>query len=128
MTKPSEESGQDSGRRFDLEERTAQFGEVVIQFLKQLPSNDITSPLIRQLVRSATSVGANYCEADESGSKKEFRHRIGVCKRESKESKYWLRMLATVVPDQRDQARQLWKEGDELNRIFAAIFRKLSDT
>lgn len=119
-----EGKGDHSERAYDLEERTAQFGEAVIAFLKKVPPSDINSPLIRQLVRSATSVGANYTEADEAGTKKEFRHRISISKRESKETKYWLRMIAAAVPEKREEARQLWKEAHELNRIFAAIHRK----
>jgi len=88
-----------------------------------LPLNDITGPLIRQVVRSGTSIGANYTEADESGTKKQFRNFISICKRESKETKYWLRMIAAAVPDKKADARALWKEADELNRIFAAIHR-----
>ncbi|MCA9147481.1 MAG: four helix bundle protein, partial [Planctomycetales bacterium] len=93
----------------------------------QLPVNDVTGPLIRQVVRSGTSIGANYSEADEAGSKKQFRNFISICKRESKETKYWLRMVATTVPDQKSDARRLWKEADELNRIFAAIHRNSND-
>ena len=111
------------GRNYDLSERTAVFGEKVVTFLKQLPVNDITGPLIRQVVRSGTSIGANYSEADEAGTKKQFRNFISICKRESKETKYWLRIIATAVPDQKSEARILWKEADELNRIFAAIHR-----
>ena len=103
------------------------FGERVIAFLKQLPANDVTSPLIRQLVRSSTSIGANYSEADEGGTKKEFRNFISICKREAKETKYWLRMIAAAVPDTKQDARPLWKEADELNRIFAAIHRNSQD-
>ncbi|HRX80525.1 MAG: four helix bundle protein [Planctomycetaceae bacterium] len=113
--------------KFDLTERTAVFGENLIAFLKQLPVNDVTGPLIRQVVRSGTSIGANYSEADEAGSKKQFRNFISICKRESKETKYWLRMVATTVPDQKSDARRLWKEADELNRIFAAIHRNSND-
>ncbi|WP_202947254.1 four helix bundle protein [Zavarzinella formosa] len=79
--------------RYDLEERTAKFGECVISFCKSVPKNVITLPLIGQLVRSATSVGANYCEADESVSKKEFRQKIGYCTKEARETKHWLRMM-----------------------------------
>lgn len=109
---------------YDLAERTAQFGEVVIQFVKRIKLDAITSPLVKQLVRAATSVGANYAEADEAGSKKEFRYRISVCKREARESKHWLRMTAVATPQLKDEARRLWKEAHELNLIFAAIFRK----
>ena len=117
----------DGGRKYDLEERTALFGENMIEFLQQLPASDITGPLIRQLVRSGTSIGANYAEADEGGTKKEFRNFISICKRESKESKYWLRMIAKAVPAKKAEARVLWREADELNRIFAAIHRNSKD-
>ena len=79
---------------------------------------------MKQLVRASTSVGANYCEADEAGTRKEFRYRISVCKRESRECKHWLRMIAKAVPHLRKEARELWQEANELTLIFAAIFRK----
>lgn len=110
-------------RSFDLEERTAKFGEAVIGFAKAIPPNPVNEVLVRQLVRAATSVGANYCEADDAGSKKEFRYRIGVCKRESRESKHWLRMIAAAEPEATARGRQLWQEAKELNLIFGAIFR-----
>src|SRR5437899_770871 len=116
----------DSGnsRSFDMAERTAKkFGENVIQYVLTLPRNAVSSPLISQLVRSATSIGSNYCEADEAGSKKEFKYRISVCCRECRETKYWFRMNATAAPAKAEEARVLWKEADELNRIFAAIHR-----
>ena len=112
---------------FDLAERTARFGEETIRFCTGIRRNAITSPLISQLVRSGISIGANYCEADEAGSKKEFRYRISVCCRESRETKYHLRMIVAAAPDKAEAARGLWKEADELNRIFAAIFRKTKD-
>ena len=111
-------------RRYDLEERTARFGEAVIAFSKRVPITPITEPLIKQLVRAATSVGSNYCEADDAGSKKEFRYRISICKRESRESKYWLRMMAAAIPDLADEARIQWREAKELNLIFGAIYRR----
>jgi four helix bundle protein len=110
-------------RRFDLEERTARFGEAIIAFAKRVPANLVTQPLIPQLVDSGTSVGANYCEADDAGTKKEFKYRISLCKRESRESKHWLRMLAAAVPDMKEEARTLWREAKELNLIFSAIYR-----
>jgi four helix bundle protein len=121
MTNEREEA---DNTRFDLEERTAVFGERLIHVIKELPTNEVTVPLKRQAVRAGTSIGANYCEADEAGSKKEFRHIISLCKRESKETMYWLRMLATAVPDQKQELRELWREARELTRIFAAIHRK----
>jgi four helix bundle protein len=111
-------------RVFDLEERTAQFGEAVIQFCKTVPMAPVSSPLISQIVRSATSVGANYCEADNAVSKKEFRLRIATCQKEARETKHWLRMIATAVPTHKETARILWQEARELHLIFSSILRK----
>lgn len=110
-------------RVYDLEERTARFGEAVIAFAKRLPQTTVVCPLISQIVRSSTSIGANYCEADDAESKKDFRHKIGLCKKETRETKHWLRMIASAVPDVKDEARGLWKEAKELHLIFAAIVR-----
>jgi len=114
-------------QRYDLAERTARFGEAVIRYATTLPRNAVSSPLISQLVKSATSVGSNYCEADEAGSRKEFKYRISVCCRESRETKYWFRMNAAAMPAKAEEARVLWKEADELNRIFATILRNTTD-
>ncbi len=110
-------------KRYDLEERTARFGEAIIGFTKKIPINPVTEPLIGQLVRVGTSVDANYCEADDAGSKKEFRYRISLCKRESRECKHWLRMIVAAVPEMKDEARTHWQEAKELHLIFASIYR-----
>ncbi len=110
-------------RVFDLEERTAKFGEAIVNFAKKVPVNPVTVPLIGQLVHAGTSVGANYCEADDAGSRKEFRYRISLCKRESRETKHWLRMIAAASNDLADEARVHWREAKELHLIFAAIYR-----
>jgi four helix bundle protein len=116
-------SSQPTERKFDLEERTALFGESVIGFSKRIPINAVTQSLVSQLVRAATSIGSNYCEADDAGSRKEFLYRISVCKRESRETKYWLRMVAAAVPDLKPDARAHWLEAKQLHLIFAAIYR-----
>ncbi len=108
---------------YDLEDRTGRFGEAVVVFAKRIPVSLVTEPLIPQLVRAGTSVGANYCEADNAGSKKEFQYRISICKRESREAKHWLRMIAAAVPELKEEARRLWREAQELNLIFSAIYR-----
>lgn len=113
------------GRPFDLEERTAQFGEAVIAYARAIPMDEVTKPIIGQIVRAATSVGANYCEADDADSKKDFRFKIGLCRRESKETCHWLRMSVAAAPNLREQAKPLWREARELNLIFGAIRRKL---
>lgn len=113
-----------TGRSYDLEERTARFGEAVIIFARSISGGAVTSPLINQLVRSGTSVGANYCEADNAVSKKEFRLKIATCQKEARETKHWLRMLATASPDHAAAARELWLEARQLHLIFSAILRK----
>jgi len=123
MTK---ESMDNKDTKYDLEERTACFGENVLKFAKKIPKNSVNLPLISQLVRAATSVGANYCEADDGVSKKDFRNKIGICRKEAKESKHWLRMVATVNDDLKTEARTLWQEAKELNLIFSQIFRNSS--
>jgi four helix bundle protein len=114
-----------SPKVYDLEERTAKFGEEVIKFCRELPKSELTRRLIDQLVGCATSVGANYCEADDAESPKDFKHKIGICKKESRESKHFLRMSAVAVPEKADQARKLWIEAKELNLIFNSIYKKV---
>jgi|SRR3989344_1848949 len=112
-------------KKYDLEERTAKFGEDIIEFAKKIPINPVTQRIIPQLIAAGTSVGANYCEADDAESSKDFRHKIGICKKEARETKYWLRMVATAVPELKEAARLLWQEAKELHLIFNAIVIKL---
>ncbi len=111
-------------KKYDLQERTAVFGERVIEFASTVPASPINSPLINQLVRSATSIGANYMEADAADSKKDFRFKIALCKKESKETMHWLRMISKAVPQGVETCRLLWKEVHELVLIFSAILNK----
>ena len=113
-----------TNRIYDLEERTAKFGEEIIKFAKTIPKNEVTVSLIGQLVRAGTSIGANYCEADSAHSKKDFNHKIALCKKESRETKHWLRMIAIATTGLKERARELWKEANELNLIFSSILRK----
>lgn len=106
---------------YDLENRTAKFGEDTINFVKNLPYNQINKPLISQIVRSATSIGANYMEANQASSKKDFRNKIAICKKESNETKHWLRMIAVSSPDFKEQCQFLWKGAHELVLIFGKI-------
>ena len=112
-------------RKYDLEERTATFGENAIEFARKIPKDTITLPLISQFIRSATSIGANYCEADDAESKKDFKHKIGICKKESRETKHWLRMIAKACPSLKEEAEKLWQEAKELHLIFNSINNKL---
>jgi len=109
--------------KYDLEERTAKLGEEIIKFSKKIGENSVTKPLISQLVKAGTSVGANYCEADDAESRKDFNHKIGICKKEAREVKHWLRMMVIAIPEVKDEARKLWTEAKELNLIFKAIVR-----
>lgn len=111
-------------KRYDLSERAALFGETVIRFAQRIPQSPVTNRLIDQLVGAGTSVGANYCEADEGVSRKDFMHRIGICKKEARESQFFLRMIVTAQPSLKMDARAVWKEARELKLIFAAIFRQ----
>ena len=110
-----------NGHKFDLGERTAKFGEEIIGFAKTLEKNEINRSLIGQLVSSGTSVGANYMEAGGAESKKDFRHKIGICKRESKETKHWLRMIDKANPNKNMECRKLSQEAQELTLIFSSI-------
>ena len=110
--------------KYDLEERTAKFGEDIIEFAKKVPRNVVTIPLIGQLVKAGTSVGANYCEADCAESRKDFEHKLSICKKESKESRHWFRMIAKAVTELREEAKVLWQEASELNLIFSSIINK----
>ena len=112
--------------KYDLEDRTARFGEKVIDFVKTIPKSSITNSLIDQLVRAGTSIGANYCEADDAVSRKDFRNKIGTCKKESRETKYFLRMIARADPKFAAEARILWQEAKELHLIFNKIFHSTS--
>ena len=108
----------------DLGERTALFGEAVIRFAKKIPRNAVNNRLIDQLVGAGTSVGGNFCEADNSVSGKDFKQRIGTCRKESKETMFFLRMIATAEESLASEARVLWRESKELNLIFGSIWRK----
>ena len=106
---------------YDLEERTAVFGENVIALCRMIKQDAITQPLVQQLVRSATSIGANYMEANGASSKKDFANKIFICKKESQETKHWLRMLAGCVPDKKANIRVFWEECQQLTLIFQKI-------
>jgi len=108
---------------YDLEERTARFGEVVIDFAKKIPPAPLTDRIISQLVGAATSVGANYDEADDAVSKREFLKCIGTCKKEARESKHFLRMAAGAVPELKSEARDLWLEARAFHLISSRIWR-----
>jgi four helix bundle protein len=111
-------------RTYDLAERTAKFGTAVVSFAGKIRKTTVSLPLISQLVRSGTSVGADYLEADEACSHKDFHHRITICRKEARETMHWLRMIVTAEPGTREDSRRLWKEAHELVLIFSTIAAK----
>lgn len=111
---------------YDLEERTAKFGEDIIDLVKTINPNEVTKPIINQLIRSATSVGANYMEANHASSKKDFKNKISIYTKEANETKHWLRMLAKAAPEKSEECKKLWQEAHELTLIFATIKKKCS--
>jgi four helix bundle protein len=114
-------------KTFDLEERTAKFGEAVISFCKSIKRDSISAPLISQIVRSATSIGANYCEANNASSKKDFRNKIFICKKEAQETKHWLRMFMHAATEKRASIARLNDECQQLLMIFQKICSSLDN-
>jgi len=111
---------------FDLEERTAIFGEKVIDLVKKIPENSINKRLIEQVVGAAGSLGANYCEATEAESRNDFIHKVGIAKKEARETTYWLKMIVAAEPNLKEEALKIYQEAKELNLIMNAIVIKSS--
>lgn len=106
---------------YDLEERTGTFGENIIGFCRNLKRDPVSLPLISQLVRSATSIGANYMEANGASSRKDFANKIYICKKEAQDTKHWLRMIASYYPEYKQQISAYWQEAQEFTLIFHKI-------
>lgn len=111
--------------KYDLEERTASFGEKIIGFSQKIPQGPVNNPLINQLVRAGTSIGANYSEADDAETSRDFIHKLGICKKEARETKHWLRMMTKIAPNLKEEIIILWQEAKELNLIFNSIINKI---
>ncbi len=111
----------ENNKKYDLEERTAKFGEEIIELCKKAPKNTVSTPIVSQLVRAGTSIGANYYEANGASSKKDFINKIFICKKEARETKYWLRMLSKAEPNLKEACLKLWREAQELTLIFSKI-------
>ncbi len=112
-----------TNKKYDLEERTAKLAEKVIELTKKVKITPINKRIVEQLVGSAGSIGANYCEATEAESKKDFIHKMGLCKKETKETKHWLRLLAQANPSLKEDIRLLWQESHEILLIFSSIIK-----
>ena len=114
-----------NSKTFDLEDRTAKFTTNVIVFINVCPKTMVNIELTKQLIRSAGSVGANYIEANEALSRKDFGMRAKICRKEAKESRYWLKLIE-VSGDEIEKRRQdLVNESTELLKIFSCIVEKL---
>lgn len=116
-----------AGHNFDLEDRTLEFAKAVIRLCRKLPQKVIERELISQLIRSSGSVGANYREANDALSKKDFAHRIKIARKEAKETCYWLELLQEAVPDHKEDIDKLLREATELKKILSTIAKKASD-
>ena len=114
-------------KKYDLEDRTFKFAKEVIKFSKLIPQNIPNIEIIKQVVRSSGSVGANYIEANESLGRKDFVMRIKICRKESKETIYWLRLLETKNNEDEDKRQSLVQEANELMKIFGAIYEKTKE-
>ena len=114
-----------NSKQYDLEDRTFEFARRVRAFVKKLPRSISNLEDGKQVVKSSGSVGANYIEANEALSKKDFKMRIKICRKEAKESRFWLRLVDTENDEELEKERQyLVNESTELMNIFGAILRK----
>ena len=114
-----------NSKQYDLEDRTLRFARRVRAFVKQLPKSQANIEDGRQLIRASGSVGANYIEANESLSKKDFLLRVKICRKEAKESRYWLRLVDTSrAAELEDERKAMEAEAGELTKIFGAIVTK----
>ena len=111
-------------KTFNLEERTALFAENIIKLCKQAPQNRITIPIVDQLLRAGTSIGANFSESTGASSKRDFINKAFLCKKEAIETKYWLRLLSKAQENLTQECRSLWREAQELTLIFSKIAGK----
>lgn len=118
---------ENNSTNYDLENRTAKLSEETIDFLRKITQDIICIPIIKQLIRSITSIGANYCEANGASSRKDFKNKIHICKKEAKESMYWLQLLAKSAPEHKEECRKLWKETQELAMIFSKIINTMEN-
>jgi four helix bundle protein len=110
---------------YNLETRTSEFARQIILLARQVPLDHITRPIITQFVKSGTSVAANYCEADDAESARDFVHKLGIAKKEAQETRHWLNMLQVTTPSLKAAAQELEREANEINLILNAIIRKI---
>ena len=113
-------------KEYNLEEKLEKFGENIIELVKKSPKNIATIPILNQIIRSGTSVGANYMEANGASSKRDFKNKIHICKKEIMETKHWLRMLAKADSEIKEKCRELWQEAHGYAKMFSKIIGTLN--
>jgi len=114
-----------NSKLYDLEERTFQSAKKTTLYVKDLPKSISNLEYSRQVINSSGSVGANYTEANEALSKKDFAMRVKMCRKEAKESAYWLRLIIETSDERfRQEGEQLLNEATELKKIFSSILEK----
>ena len=114
-----------NSKQYDLEERTLRFAKDVIVFVNTLPKTMANVEIIKQVIRSSGSVGANYIEANEALSKKDFAMRVKICRKEAKESSYWFKLIELRGEDAEKRRQSLISEATELTKIFGSIVEKV---
>ena len=111
---------------YNLEKRTKDFSKNVIRLLRGIKTNDLNRNILSQLIRSATSVGANYHEANAASSKNDFRNKIHICRKEIQETEYWLDLLKEANPEHTEALKSTSQEAHELTLIFNKISHSAS--
>ncbi|MEW6417843.1 MAG: four helix bundle protein [Nitrospirota bacterium] len=112
-----------NSKQYDLEDRTLNFAKKIIEFVNKLPKTLSNIEISRQMVKASGSVGANYIEANESLSKKDFLMRVKICRKEAKETRYWLKLISCDKESEKERTN-LIQESTELMKIFGAIIEK----
>ncbi len=106
---------------YDLEERTTKFSKEIILLVKTITITQLNQNIINQLLKSATSIGANYREANNASSKRDFANKISICRKEARETEYWLELLSVIEGDSLEKLRTIWSESHQLTLIFGKI-------
>jgi len=111
---------------YNLELRTKDFSKAILNFLKTLRKDELNRNLISQIARSATSIGANYHEANGASSRNDFRNKIFICRKEAQETSYWLELIEEINPDKKHPISVLKDEIFQLIKIFGKISASLN--
>ncbi len=113
--------------KYNLEERTLLFAKEIVRLCKKLPNNTVNFKLADQLIRSASSIGANYREANDSVGKNDFLHRLKIARKEAKETTFWLELLSEANSELKESINQLIDESYQLRNILSAIIKNVEN-